>query len=425
MDPALAAALQQLVQVATVSQNTLNQILSAQQAQQAQPAPAAPQPAPTLTATVNTKDSTMPRPAPFKGGAKDARRFLRYFNLWAGAQGMPLNDTDPSNGRKAMRPADWISHALAFMEGEAALWALPYLKKIEDHVDSAQKHRTDTSVVVSDYPFDNGNWESFKKAFSDRFQAIDDSLAATRELVALTQGKQSAAEYAARFQEIAGRTNFSDADLQVRFRSGLNPATQLLLAQGTLDAATRPTTLDELIARIVALEAHIASITGRGPTVNPPNTSSTRRDPYAMEIDATRTTGRGRTREDYFAAMSRRCFGCGGEGHSKRDCTATQKIICPYCGRRGHKEAVCQDKFTGVPRGRGRNSARVAATSTTPTTEFSLFPEEAPAASTSTAPVATSNNPAPDLSTIVNLLNTHSQILSSLPAAIAATRQDF
>jgi len=168
------------------------------------------------------------------------------------------------------------------------------------------------------------------------------------KLVALTQGSKSAAEYAACFQEIMGHTNFSDADLQVHFHSGLNPATQLLLAQGTLDVATHPTTLDQLITRIVALEAHITSITSRGPTATPHNTLSMRHDPYTMEIDATHTTSRGCTCKDYMAAMGCHCFRCGAEGHSKRNCTTMQGITCPYCSRRGHKETVCQDKFMGL-----------------------------------------------------------------------------
>ena len=42
------------------------------------------------------------------------------------------------------------------------------------------------------------------------------------KLVAFSQGKMLAAEYAACFQEVASHANFSDDDLKTCFRMGLN-----------------------------------------------------------------------------------------------------------------------------------------------------------------------------------------------------------
>jgi len=354
-----------------------------------------------ITASVEAKNSTMARPEPFKSGAKDARRFLHYYALWANAQGLPLNTI--TNGVKQKDDAQWIAHALALLQGEAAEWAVPYLQALEAY------HR-DNELPA---PFDN-RWDTFVDAFKARFQAMDDTLAAQRELDSVRQGTKTIADYAARFQAVAGRTNFSSADLMARFRQGLNEQSRNLVALGTLDEASRPTTLDGLVRKAVALEAHMTAASGRGAApfgASPPP----RRDPYAMEIDATRSSN-GRTVEEFKRLMRGRCYGCGGQGHNKRDCETTKGRICAYCERPNHKETVCQDKFMGVARGRGRKQqARVAATVME---EFTLFPEETPAGSATitqaTPSVSINASSSGQFNALFEAIQTQNQLLSAL-----------
>ncbi|KIK50136.1 hypothetical protein GYMLUDRAFT_111508, partial [Collybiopsis luxurians FD-317 M1] len=73
--------------------------------------------------------------------------------------------------------------------------------------------------------------------------------------------------------------------------------------------------------------------------------------------------------------MRGRCYGCGSQSHEKWNCPQ-KDTVCRYCARRGHLEAVCQDKFMGLERNRGRHQPphqQVSATSSVP---FTLFPNE-------------------------------------------------
>ena len=312
----------------------------------------------------NTIKSVISKPEPFKSGTADARRYLQYFTLWARAQGPPLNSAIGTDGKQ------WIAAFLSNLQGEAAQWAVPLLAQIEAY------HRS-TVQKDSDYPAE-GNWSTFVENFKLRFQATDDRIEAQRELNKVSQGSKGVAEYAARFQEIAARTGYSAADLMARFKQGLSEKSRYHLALATL--AKEPTTLEELIKVVVHNEAHL-----RNYTDNP--RSAPTRDPYAMDIDATRpAVGNGRTYEDFKAAMRRRCFGCGSATHEKASCTS-RNARCNYCSRTGHLETVCQDKFLGRAKGGGNRQKtqprqRVAATDTAP---FTLFPEE-PTSSHTAAP---------------------------------------
>jgi len=135
-----------------------------------------------------------------------------------------------------MQPTAWISHALGFMSGKATHWAVPYIQKICEHIEAHAWFQSNNTITVPPFPF-NGSCEDFKTAFMACFMAIDDMLAAQCKLASVQQGNKSVTNYAAQFQEIAGHTNFSDTNLQVCFHTGLNPASQMLLMQGTLDEA--------------------------------------------------------------------------------------------------------------------------------------------------------------------------------------------
>ena len=342
--------------------NTLMQQMQANAAQ-VQAAPAA---------TVAANKTTIARPEPYKTRSEDARRFINYFTLWARSQGQPLN-TAP-NG--TMNPEQWISSFLSLLQGEAAVWAVPYLQKIEAHTSDTANPRTHLFPA-------GGNWDTFLTEFKQRFQAVDDAAVARQALARLTQGTSSVGHYASRFQEIAACTGLSDTDLMYRFKNGLNQITRYTYGFASLHEP--PENLADLIKLAIKADFTLRQETGsngRMPFAAPAA------DPMAMDIDATRTQSRpgpnGKTREEYLSHMRGKCFGCGDSSHTKANGNHSS-IHCDYCSRAGHYSRVCQDRYMGLEKGRGLRTCpaqgqRVAATSQ----PFSLFDEPGP----SNAPVS-------------------------------------
>ena len=319
-------------------------------------------------ASASASKDTISRPSPFKTGAKDARRFISAFTLWARSKGSPLNNNGVPDQKQ------WISSALSFLEADAALWAVPHLMVIESH------HQNSSNP----FPFAS-TWASFVETFNRRFQAGDDVTQSKKELVQLTQGRKTVAQYAADFQEIAGRTKWSDGDLKDRFEDGLADAVHEWLSIAKL--TKEPKTLQELIDLASRWDYSIRNSRARG-TAPRPQTRTAPVDPMAMEIDASRpspTGPNGRSYEDFVKAMRGKCFGCGGGGHRRRDCTRAN-TTCSFCSRKGHHDKICRDRFMGFERGRGLAPRRQRVAASIEQEEFSLFSE--PAAPPSRAPAS-------------------------------------
>jgi hypothetical protein len=141
-------------------------------------------------------------------------------------------------------------------------------------------------------------------------------------------------------------------------------------------------------------------------------------DPYAMDIDATHTNSRnGKTRDEFLKLMRNRCFCCGASGHMKYQC-GHKDSTCNYCARKGHLDRVCQDKFLGLEKNRGKHSQGQRIAATTGNDFFTLFPNE-PLPPSSFMP----NNPVAGPSTAPD---TTAQ-LNALQAAILASfmKKDF
>lgn len=353
-----------------------------------------------LTAQKNaatTNKSTVQRPAPFKSGTNDARRYLQYFILWARVQGSPMNEGTTVNAKH------WISAFLSGLEGEAATWASQHLEEMMKYYAKDASTRTD-----ADFPC-GGDWNTFVQEFKTRFFAADDALAAQRELETISQGTRSVADYAAKFQEVSGRTGLSDTDLIVRFNKGLAHKPKEWLTLAYLQKP-KPKTLSDLVKAAIEIDFAMRGVSREGG-----KTATAAADPYAMEIDANRTGGNGRTRDDFMREMRGKCFGCGSSNHVKRNGNHGS-TKCNYCGRLGHVERVCQDRFLGLNKGRGnRTGQRVAATS-----EFSLFPEDTPTASTASttastsAPAASTNDI--DMATVKAMLERQEKLFALLAA---------
>ncbi|KAK1222373.1 hypothetical protein PQX77_014786 [Marasmius sp. AFHP31] len=338
----------------------LNRLVEQQQSQQAQ-----------LNAIKDTfkanKDegAVIAKPAVFKGDADDVARFLPMFRNWASEQkalrikegaGVTAEDVGKLDNRKT------IQSALSFCEGgKAGRWVANYLKQTNESM-------TDATVQ---FPFE-GKWEVFERQFKVWFSAANEKVDAIRELEHMKQGNKAVTIYSQDFRDAGAKTGLSDADLMIRFRSGLNLEVKKLLV--TMDLAQGdPKDLDDLEDRSCraerALEAEGFSTRKRTET-------------HTTTISATVPThanqnnpvgGNGKTREDFMRAMRNRCYGCGATDHTKAQGNHGQEQ-CHHCKRLGHRTSVCQDKFLGHMPGLGLRTARVVRINLA--VPFTLFPGE-------------------------------------------------
>ncbi|KAK1230365.1 hypothetical protein PQX77_006547 [Marasmius sp. AFHP31] len=246
------------------------------------------------------------------------------------------------------------------MGRKAGCWAANYLKQ-------ANASTTDATVQ---FPFE-GKWEVFEKQFKVRFGAANEKVDAIRELEHMKQGSKAVTVYSQDFWDAGAKTGLSDADLMIRFRSGLNPEVKKLLVMMDL-AQGDPKDLDNLedcsCRAERAPEAEGFSTRKR--------TKTTTTISATVPTHATQTNpvgGNGKTHEDFMRAMHNCCYGCGATDHTKAQGNHGQEQ-CHHCKRFGHCMSVCQDKFLGRMPGLGLRPARVARMN--PAVPFTLFPGE-------------------------------------------------
>jgi hypothetical protein len=98
-----------------------------------------------------------------------------------------------------------ITLVLLFMTKDAAVWARPYLEQLADH-----------KLV-----FNNGKWDSFLKAFKQKFESISASIEAKNKLYNLHQGKWSFASLELEFNTWAPHTDWSEPELMDRLKATL------------------------------------------------------------------------------------------------------------------------------------------------------------------------------------------------------------
>ena len=309
--------------------------------------------------TVASSRSSVEKPEPFKGKTDDSRRFLRYFTNWAIHQTNLQNNTGGRDDRR------WISSALSFFTGDAYGWASRFLQEIVD-AEIASSSNDAAQIARSPFPFES-KWQKFIESFEKHFQPNDDKKSALLELDNLKQGtdRQSAHKLCTKFQEIFPRTGLGEQDGIVRLTAKLHRDDQMWLLMNQLGNAKEPTTLDELVGRIINNEFTMRTRPGQmnqhsSSNTTPASATSIPADPMAMQVDASRTPHR--SLNDFREVMKGRCYGCGQRGHVKTACRF-KETQCNYCKRKGHIQGACQDRFMGLEQNRGlRKPQQVRAT---------------------------------------------------------------
>ncbi|KAK1217784.1 hypothetical protein PQX77_019549 [Marasmius sp. AFHP31] len=262
------------------------------------------------------------KPAVFKGDADNVARFLPMFRNWAteqkalrikAGQGVTPEDVGKLDNKKT------IQSALSFCEGrKAGRWAANYLRQ-------ANASTTDATVQ---FPFE-GKWKVFKKQFKVRFGAANEKVDAIRELEHMKQGSKAVTVYSQDFQDAGAKTGLSDADLMIRFRSGLNPEVKKLLV--TMDLAQGdPKDLDDLEDQSCRAERALEAegFSARKRTETHTTTISATVPTHANQNNP--VGGNGKTREDFMRAMRNCCYGCGATDHTKAQGNHGQEQ-CHHC----------------------------------------------------------------------------------------------
>ncbi|KAI3614855.1 hypothetical protein WG66_003355 [Moniliophthora roreri] len=242
------------------------------------------------------------KPSAFTGklGGANACRFIAAFSLYVQSQRAALNRAN-ADRTWARDDGLWICSALTFMQDDAAVWATPAMEEV-----AQGRHLYDNS------------WEEFVKGFKLRFETTDEAADAKERLHVLFQGKQSVAEYAAKFKEIMSRTGYSSADLHDRFYEHMASCIKDELVHTdckteTLDQLINVANdLDVWIHQQEAEKARRPAAAMTMPTIPPPaprpSTASITpfappaRGPNAMEVDATKS------RLDWTCMMAGKCY---------------------------------------------------------------------------------------------------------------------
>ena len=241
-----------------------------------------------------------PKPWNGKGGSVKAQFFLVAFFNYARSKGEALNDWDPVHTQWMRNHVKWIATILNLMEDKARTWALPYLEDLSQ----------------GGSPF-TGDYDNFVAAFNKRFAPHDSTKTARDALKHIKQGKNSVAEYQARFDQFTSQTGWFNADHCTRFYDGLSEA-----IKDSLAITDRPTrTLTELKKAAQVLDQQMCQQMAEkaGKSLHPTN-NTTSKNSDAMEVDATCQQQSGKEVQNwktYLAFMKGKCYGCGSTDHTK------------------------------------------------------------------------------------------------------------
>jgi hypothetical protein len=237
-------------------------------------------------------------PIHFDGSPNDASRWLHSVIAY-----ISINDRIYTSDDKK------IILALSFMsKGSAATWA-----------EAAYENAAELESF--------GTWKNFQEDFKRTFVTKDVKATAIAKLSSLTQsGCGSLEKFNAEFRLLAHRSTVNSQGALIEwYLRALHPSisTQILRMDKT------PESLEGWIAKAEHFNVQNERIKslrqGRPFFNNPPSSSSRKRDPYAMDVDAVRLSPT--QRADYMKKGL--CFVCGKHGHRSTDHKGKPPLITP------------------------------------------------------------------------------------------------
>lgn len=300
-----------------------------------------------LQSNSQSSNSSWTKPAPYDGKTSaDAQRFLAQFEAWKEER----TDLQAQAGRNNTKA---IKAALLLLKETAGNWATQYL------IAMAGVNPTWTT------------WAAFKTDFEARFLSSDEAALAVVQLQALRQKKtESVLEYSAKFQDLCSRTKLEGEAKRIWFLMGLNDECKRLFYLADAGAAVKAVNFVDTVKRATAMDASIHNpMLGlmRGGAAATTGTSAYMGEPMNIGVNQrgtnrnTSVPTRGGTREEFREAMRGNCFRCGGPHRAADDNCPARNAVCRHCEQPGHWDRVCEDKFCGREKGRGRPRERVAA----------------------------------------------------------------
>jgi hypothetical protein len=129
-----------------------------------------------------------------------------------------------------------VIYACSYLRNSAFTWAQPMLETLNSSFEDSHLN----------------NFQDFSEKLRAAFGDPDPIATAQRQLYKLTQGSQSAAEYAANFQRFSTLTKWNDDALKYHFTHGLNEDLQDELATRDL-----PSDFSSYVSKVIALDNQI------------------------------------------------------------------------------------------------------------------------------------------------------------------------
>ncbi|KAL0164219.1 hypothetical protein M9458_039972, partial [Cirrhinus mrigala] len=156
------------------------------------------------------------------------------------------------------------------------------------------------------------SFAAFMQRFKEVFQPSTENGEAGEQIMALRQGRRTAADYALSFRTLAAQSGWTDEPLKLHYRKGLHPDLQMELA-----CRDEGLSLEQYIDLSIRVDNLMrARKPGRPFTVVPLAASSTEASSEPMQLGATKLTLEERERR----LRGNLCLYCGLAGHIRATC---------------------------------------------------------------------------------------------------------
>ncbi|KAL0165102.1 hypothetical protein M9458_040855, partial [Cirrhinus mrigala] len=244
------------------------------------PAPPSPPPMPPSGAQSIAASPRLAFPEKFDGTPTKCKGFLLQCSLFVSQQ-PHLYPTEESK----------IAFVCSLLTGRALDWA--------------------TAVWSLDRPA-FPSFTVFLQSFKGVFQPSSESGEAGEQILALRQGRRTAADYALTFRTLAAQSGWNDGPLKLHYRKGLNPDLQVELA-----CRDEGLSLEQYIDLSIRVDNVMrARKTSRVYVPVPQTSSPADAAPEPMQIGSTKLSVEERERR----IRSNLCLYCGQPGHIRANC---------------------------------------------------------------------------------------------------------